>query len=251
MKDYTWENKKYIFLSIMLLFIIWGIGAKSINNETIIPSIGSTYEALIEIINNKNFINIIGFTLLRSFLSFLISILTALVLGLLAYEFRIIHNLFKPILSILKSVPTMAIVILALIWLDSEKAPVLIGFIVIFPILYDSIVSALISMDIKILNMAKLFKVKKITIIKNIYIPCIFGGIYKVIASVLGLNFKVVIAGEVLGQPKYSIGSSLQMEKLYLNTSGVFAWIIIVVVLTIIFETLIKLIYKSKARWKY
>jgi NitT/TauT family transport system permease protein len=96
--------------------------------------------------------------------------------------------------------------------------------------------------------MARLYKVKKWTVITDIYIPSILMNVNGVMSSALGLNFKVVISGEVLGQPKFSIGSSLQLEKMYLNTSGVFAWIIIIVVLVIISEKLIKLFKVPKTK---
>ena len=52
------------------------------------------------------------------------------------------------------------------------------------------------------------------------------------LTSAININLKMVIAGEVLSQPKFGIGSNLQMEKMYLNTSGVFAWIIIILVIS-------------------
>ena len=44
-----------------------------------------------------------------------------------------------PILNFLGSVPTMAIIILALIWLNNEIVPMFVGFIMIFPILYETV----------------------------------------------------------------------------------------------------------------
>ncbi len=50
----------------------------------------------------------------------------------------------------------------------------------------------------------------------------------------------MVIAGEVLSQPKYAIGSNLQLQKMYLNTSGVFAWIIIILVIAKMLEYILE-----------
>ena len=69
-------------------------------------------------------------------------------------------------------------------------------------------------------------------IIRDIYIPSILYNLTLVLNTALGINLKMVIAGEVLGQPKYGIGSSLQLERIYLNTSGVFAWIIIILLIS-------------------
>lgn len=250
MKDYTWKNKKYIMISTVVLIMIWAIASKKVNNEIIIPSISSTLTSLIGIIKDKEFIYIIGATLIRSLASFLFSLVFSVILGVTASFSRVVYNFMMPLLSFLKSVPTMGIIILALIWLSNDNAPILIGFIVVFPILYESVLSGILNVDTKILDMARLYKVRRRTFVKDIYIPSILMGVNGVINSALGLNFKVVIAGEVLGQPKYSIGSSLQLEKMYLDTPGVFAWIIIIVSITIFFEVIIKLLYKKTYRWK-
>ena len=84
--------------------------------------------------------------------------------------------------------------------------------------------------------MASLYNVDKATIIKDIYVPNVFLNLSFVFTSTLGINLKMVIAGEALAQPKYAIGSNLQLQKTYLNTSGVFAWIIIILLIANIFE---------------
>ena len=250
MKEYSWKNKKYITGSIVVLIILWALISLKVNNEIIIPSIGSTVKSLVEIITDRDFLFVIGATVLRILASFLISLITAVILAVTASFSKLLYNFMLPILAFLKSVPTMGIIVLALIWLSSDNAPVLIGFIVVFPILYESVISGITGVDIKILDMASSYKVKRAVVIKDIYLPSILMGINKVINSAFGLNFKVVIAAEVLGQPKYSIGSKLQLEKMYLNTPGVFAWIIIIVIIIICFELLIKLLNKKTYRWK-
>ena len=243
MKDSIYKNKRYILLSVIVLVIAWHIIAKLINKEIIVPEPISVLKSLIEIIREKNFKRVLLSSLSRSCISFLISVLTALILGILSGLIKPFYNLMKPVVAILKAVPTMAIVILALIWLESEKAPILIGVILVFPVLYHSVVEGMHSVDIKLLQMAKLYSVSKKYIIKDIYLPVISSYLFSSIGAALGLTLKAVIAGEVLGQPKYSIGGSMQLEKMYLNTSGVFAWIIIVVLISVIVEGSIKLLF--------
>lgn len=250
MKAYTWENKKYIGISIAVLILLWFLLAYKVNSEIIIPSPVSTLKSLKEIITSEDFINILSATLSRIIISFIISLVGAIVIGVMASFVKIIYNFMIPILAILKSVPTMGVIVLVLIWLSNDKAPIFIGIIIVFPILYESVLAGIFNIDSKLLDMARLYKVNRTTIIRDIYAPSILMNINGVVNSALGLGFKVVIASEVLGQPKYSIGTSLQLEKMYLNTSGVFAWIIIISLISIIFEKAINLIYKKIYFWK-
>ena len=71
-----------------------------------------------------------------------------------------------------------------------------------------------------------------------------------IFVSTFSLAFKVVIAGEVHGQPKYGMGSQIQIEKVNFNTSGIFAWIIIIVLISLIFELINSILRKRVYRWK-
>lgn len=253
MRNSILKDKKYSIITKLTIILIWILLSKIIGNEVIVPTIKSTLASLINIVRDESFFTIIKMTLLRSFIGFLISLLLAIVLGVLSNISKFICNFMMPILNFLKSVPTMAIIILALIWLSNNIAPMFVGFIMVFPILYETVLNAVLNVDSKIIDMAKLYKVSKKTLIKDIYIPSIFINLKLALTSTMGLNFKMVIAGEALAQPKYGIGSNLQLEKLYLNTSGVFAWIIIILLIVNTLDHSLELgrkFFKTSRNWK-
>jgi NitT/TauT family transport system permease protein len=61
----------------------------------------------------------------------------------------------------------------------------------------------------------------------------------------LGLCWKSGIAAEVIGIPKGSIGERLQQAKVYLDTPDLFAWTVVIVLLSFIFERLILTLLKQ------
>lgn len=228
MKSYITKNRNSSIISKFIILAIWVLLSKIVDNEIIIPSIKSTMFSLIDIVTDISFLNTIKSTLLRTLIGFLISLSLAMITGILSNVSKMVYDLMSPILSFLNSIPTIAIIILALIWLRNDFVPMFVGFIMIFPILYETILNSILNIDRHIIQMANLYSVGKLTIIKDIYIPNIFYNLSSILSSVLGMNLKMVIAGEVLSQPKHSIGSSLQLQRMYLNTSGVFAWIVII-----------------------
>jgi NitT/TauT family transport system permease protein len=229
---------------------MWGVLARVINNSIIIPSPAQTMQSLLEIAGRDRFTMHISRTLVRSFQSFGLSVAMALILGVLSGLYRWVNHFMVPILALLRSVPTMAVIILTLIWLSSDTAPVLIGLLVVFPILYESVRRGMMNVDTRLIEMANLYAVSRADIIRDIYMPTIYMYLSSVIGSSLGLTLKTVIAGEVLGQPRFSIGASLQLEKLFLNTAGVFAWIVIVVILATLLEYAVRLAFAKSENWK-
>lgn len=240
MREYILKDRKPSIISKILIIIIWILLSKFIDNEIIFPTIKSTFVNFIQIIKNPNFITIISYSILRSLIGFIISLFLAIIIGIFSSISKTIYYLMIPIINFLSSVPTMAIIILAIIWLNNDLVPIFVGVIMVFPILYETVLKGILNIDKDIIAMAQIYKVDKLTIIKDIYIPSIFINLSNVSSSTLGINLKMVIAGEVLSQPKYAIGSNLQLQKMYLNTSGIFAWIIIILFIAKLFEYILE-----------
>lgn len=249
MKKFSYKNKKLIFLSSIILFIIWQIASMIIGSEVVLPSPYLTFKGLIEVIKSSDFLKIILSTLGRTFISFMLALITALFLGITSAFNKYVYNFMIPVLTVMRSLPTIGFIILALIWLSQSSAPILVGFVMSFPIFFDAIIGSILNLDKKILDMAKVYKIKKGNLIKSIYLPSISFAICRIMVSNFSLTMKLVIGGEVIGQPKYGIGTALFVEKNYLNTNMVFAWIILVIIIGIIFSLIQKTIDNRVFRW--
>ena len=250
MKVYSWNNKKQILLSTIVLLVIWEILAIKINKDIYLPRIEDVILSMVNIIKEPNFFKNSLSSLYRTLISFSSALILSIVLGVLSYMYPFFKNLLKPFNAIGKTIPTMILILLALIWFNKDKAPFIVGFAIVFPILYEGIYNALEDIDKKILDMCKVYKVSKKEKIKRIYIPVIKFYVMSILISTFSLAFKVVIAGEVHGQPKYGIGTSVQIEKINFNTVGIFAWIVIIALISILFEYINKKLLKRVYRWK-
>lgn len=250
MKLFSWNKRSQIFLGAIVLLIIWEIVAIKINKDIYLPRIEDVLISMLEIIKSPEFIKNSLSTLYRTLVSFTGALILSVILGVLSFMYPFFRNLLAPFNSIGKTIPTMILVLLALIWFDKDKAPFIVGFAIVFPILYEGIFNSLKDIDKKILDMCKIYKVSQKEKIKKIYIPVIKFYIMSILISTFSLAFKVVIAGEVHGQPKYGIGTAVQIEKVNFNTVGIFAWIVIIAFISILFEYINKKLLKRVYRWK-
>ncbi|SFU41050.1 NitT/TauT family transport system permease protein [Clostridium sp. DSM 8431] len=250
MREYSWKNKKWEILSLIFFLAIWRILSIKVNNDIYIPKIEEVIKSISTIIKEKNFGLNFSNSLIRTIISFLTAYILAVILGVLSLIYPVFQILFKPVNSIGKTIPTMVLVLLALIWFDKDKTPFIVGFAIVFPILYEGAISAVSNADKELLEMCSIYNVSKIQKIKKLYIPIIKFYTAGIFASTFSLAFKVVIAGEVHGQPKYGIGSAIQLEKMNFNITGIFAWIVIIAIMSIFLDMLNKLILRKINRWK-
>lgn len=250
MKKYLWKNKKYEIISVFLILILWEIAAIKINNEIYIPRIEEVLKSILSIIQGQNFKWNLLSSIYRTVISFLSAYILAVILGVLSLMYPVFKSFFKPINSVGKTIPTMVLVVLALVWFDKNKAPFVVGFAIVFPILYEGVVTALNNVDKNIMEMCKIYNVSTKEKIKKIYYPSIKFYTSGIFVSTFSLAFKVVVAGEVHGQPKFGVGAAIQLEKMNFNITGIFAWIILIALMSIVLDKVNKVFLKRSDRWK-
>ena len=176
---------------------------------------------------------------------FLSAFIFGIAIGILAYSYSIIKELLSPIMALMKSVPVASFVILALIWMGSKWLSVFISFLIVFPIIYTNTISGLSSTDVKLLEMAKVFRMKKWHRAVAIYKPALMPYIINSCKVALGMAWKSGIAAEVIGVPEFSIGEKLYVSKIYLDTAGLFAWTLVIVLLSVVTEKLLLALLRS------
>lgn len=241
MKTSSMKDKKLILISLIFIMLIWILISNIINNSIYLPKLTEVFKELIDIVTEKNFLKSIGSSLIRGGFSFLVALLFAVILGIISSLNKIFYNFFYPINSILKSIPTIAFILIALIWLNKNYAPYLIGIMIAFPILYESTLNSILNSNEDLCEMLDSFQVNYIGKLLNLHMQSIVISISQIATSTFSLVLKVVIAGEVFGQPTLGIGTAIQGEKINFNTAGIFAWIIIVAILCFLSDKIINI----------
>ena len=253
------ENKKIKifdillpFITIGIIFIVWVIVSKIIDEEIIFPKLSSTLKSLFSLLKTKEFYIALLNTIIRILISFLISFILAIILAILASLSKYAGKIMSIFSVIVQSIPTMSIILISLIWLTTMRAPLLVAILVTFPIMFTSFLQAINNIDKNLLEMVNVYKVPLSRKIKYLYIPQIAPSMFSAMKSSISLNVKVIIAAEVMAQTKDSIGVKMQLSSLYLEMSELFAWTIVSIILGLIFEGVILLIqklYLRSTRW--
>lgn len=236
---------------ILFWIILWHILAKMINREIYLPTPFNTIIALKKLMITTDFAISILNTLLRVFIGILISFILGITLGFFSAFNTLFKDMINPLVIVIRSTPVMAVIIIFLSWFKSYYVPIIICFLMCFPIIWTSVIEGVYNVDKNLLKMAKVYNVNKYNIFKKIYVPSIIPYITSSIIATLGLGWKVSVAAEVICQPKYGIGTRLYESKIYMESEELFAWTIVVIVLSFLFEYVFKYIIKIKLKRKY
>ena len=250
MKISTTKNKRITLLSVLFLVGLWKIGSVIIDSELILPSPESTVISVYGLFTESNFIAIIGATILRGLTGFAISFILALILGIAAGMNDGFNAFLQPILVTIRSTPVISLILLALIWFDVSQVPVFIALLTMFPFICTNIIEGIRNVDYDLIEMAQVYNVNRKHIIRDIYLPAITPFLFSGASSAMGFGWRAIIIGEVLSQPQYGIGTFMQNAQTYLLVDKVIAWTIIAILLSYLFENLIRVVQKKVVVWK-
>lgn len=197
------------------------------------------------LIVHKGFWDTIAASLIRIMVGFAIAFIVAYILAIIAHKVSVIKDILEPFVMFIKSVPVASIVVILLIWYGSEWLSLYVTFMVVFPNVYINMLEGLDSADEDMIEMAESFALGKLKTFRYIYRPAYMPHLIGAVKVAIGMSFKSGVAAEIIGQPTKSIGERIYFNKIYLNTAGVFAWTIVIIILCAIIEKVIIFIMQA------
>lgn len=231
-------------LVICFWLLIWEVASRIMNEDILLVSPFTVVQTIVTLAGQITFWQTIGFSFVRIVLGFLLALITGTIVAVLSYNSRLLKELITPLMRVIKATPVASFIILALIWIRSKNLSVFISYLMVLPIVYSNVYQGLILADIKLLEMAKVFHIGRYKKIVAIYVPSVMPYLISAISVGLGFCWKAGVAAEVIGKPSNSIGKYLYESKLYLMTDELFAWTVVIIIISVLFEKIIMCILK-------
>lgn len=236
-------------VSIILMVSVWIIAYYSVGNDYLVPSFSDTVKSLFEMFSENSFWVGLLNTLWRTLASFLFSFLLAALCAILSAISKTISFLLRPLAIFLRVLPTLAVVLLILVWTNPTIAPMIVTFLVLFPMMYAQMLAAISDVDEDLIKMLKVYKVGKKDRVFKVYLPLVSPNIISQSGANISLAIKVMISAEVLASTYRSLGGLMQNARLYLEMPRLAALTLAAVVLGVVFEVLFVLIKKLVCKW--
>ena len=84
--------------------------------------------------------------------------------------------------------------------------------------------------------MAAVFQMPRWKKLRFIYLPAVLPYLLSGCRIALGMGWKSGAAAEVIGLPEHSVGEHLYMAKIYLETADLFAWSLVIILVSAVSE---------------
>lgn len=224
--------------AVAVWLLLWQLASMAVGLPLLLPSPLAVLLRLGQLCTGADFWLTVASSLLRILLGFLLGVLFGTALAGLCWRFRLADALARPLLGMLKSTPVASFIILALVWVKTTWLATVISFIMVLPLIYANVREGIDSADRQLLEMAQVFRLSRRKTFRYCYLPAILPFFLSAVSSALGFAWKSGIAAEVLGRPARAIGSQIYDSKIYLETPDLFAWTLVVILLSVLLERL-------------
>lgn len=238
-----WQSAVYPFISLACVLLIWFIASEATDSEYLLPSPSATSTRLFEIFfKEPEFWLAVAQTVLHAFISFVLAFVFALFLAVAASVSHTVERVLSPIVITVRVAPTMSVIFLSFLWVASEDSPYLVGVFVLFPMLYSRILSAITSVDGDVLEMARVYDVKRFDVVKYLYLPHVAGTMADECPGLLSFGVKLAVSGEAVAQSGINLGSLMYSSKANYDTAALVAYTVAAILVGFLLERLLKAI---------
>ncbi len=242
------KKNRYVLigaLTVLILLGVWEIIALAVDLPIVIPTFSSVFLALFNLLTlPETFITILH-TLLRCTIGYILAFVLAFMSGIIAGRIKAFAAVMAPVVTIMRSVPVVAITLIVSVWINSAVLPALVGILLVFPVIYEQAKTPTENMDPTLIDVMKEMGGGFWKDSIRVYVPMMLPYGLSGISATFGMNMKAVISAELLAYSVGSIGYAIYFAKAdFLNETPVlFAWAIIAIILAAVIEFALKKIF--------
>lgn len=220
-------------LALVVWVIVWQLAAMTLGHGGLFLATPlQTLRALGLLLPTPAFWQRIAFSALRIVAGFVLAVVGGLVLGAAGVRWRTVRVLVDPVMQLIRAMPVASFVILALLWVSGSNLSVVVSFTHVLPVVYAGVVAGIADTDLQLLEMARVYRLSWTARLRYIWLPGIFPSFCESCIAAMGMCWKSGVSAEVIGLPDHSVGDALYRAKITLSTPDVFAWTLVIVLLS-------------------
>ena len=238
MKNHPGKKLIKAIVITVIWFAIWQIICLLVGRELLIPSPLRVLIKLWTLAGTGRFWSNIALSILRIVIGYLAALAVGSLIGILTALSGLLDAFLSPIAKIIRATPVASFIILLFVFLARNHIPAFTAFLMVVPLVWANVYEGIKNCDQNLLEMAQVFCLRRRTILGKIYLPSVMPFFLAAARTGMGLAWKAGIAAEVLTSPTYGIGTALYNSKIYLETTDLFAWTCVIILISVILEKL-------------
>lgn len=238
------------FLLILCIFLIWSTTARYYN-PIFVPSPKSVFRNLYVLICNGEIFIAIKYSFFRVTIAAILSSIISLPIALLIFNIPLIKDFLNPIISALRYIPVTAFYPLLIMWFGiDELMKIVFLFIATFVYMMPSVILCLEEVNQDLIDTGLTIGMNKLQTVYKIQLPASLPSILNSFVMMYGIGFTYIAVAETINA-HYGLGWIIQQSSSRGRTDMVFMTIMVIMIISVIFDWASKRIIKWAFKWRY
>ncbi len=233
----------YSIIGVLIVFLLWFLLYFITANNYLIPSpIIVVKNSFINLTSGEFYIRLLS-TAFRVLLAVIISFVLGGALAVISHLHKGIEKVALPLLSIIRSLPVFAILLIILVAVSRVVAPIIVCVLTTLPIVYLDVLNYLNSIGENQKEMLKVYKVPFKSQFYSVYFKGYLPLLIKELTAIFSFSLKLVVSAEILANVYLSIGGDIYNASIYSNVTQMFSLTLIICLIGILVEFIGNFIY--------
>lgn len=234
------------------ILVLWGwhyVTVSGVTNQAILPSITKVVDTALTLIENGKLAGHLQISFQRVLKGFLIGAICGVVLGTLMGYSKFFHRFFGSLVGILRPIPMIAWIPLLILWLGiGEQTKVTLIAVGTFWSVLLNTIHGIQSVDYKLLEVAKVLKKTKVSVIFQVIVPSAVPSIITGLRLGFGVAWSCVVAAEMIAASK-GMGYMINYARETSKPAEVLVGVFIIGLIGLLIDTILLRIQKRLVKW--
>ena len=215
---------------------VWALAAGRVGLPLLLPSPALVAKTLGTMLGTSDFYRTVGRSLLNVSAGIVTAVFAGVLLAWVCHHVRFLRELIFPLMTVVKATPVASFIVLALIWVGAVRVPAFITVLIVLPVIWTNVDEGLSKIDPQLTELATVYRMSYGKRLRLLMFPSVRPYFLAACRTSLGLAWKAGIAAEIIARPRMSIGTAINDARQYLLTEEMFAWTLVVILLSLLIE---------------
>jgi len=239
-------------LSVAAVLILWQLASQfEVLNPALVPSPAEVARSAVAAIRDGSLLHNTAVSIGRVLLGFAVALVVAIPVGMLIGMSRIVQGLTEPLIELLRPIPPIALIPLAILWFGIGEASkvAIIAYGAFFPI-FVSTLSGFRDVDPVHIRAARTLGATRYELFRDVVLPTAYPQIVTGARLGMSMAFIVLVAAELIASSA-GLGYMINYARITFKTDEIFVGICTIGVLGFVLNKGLLELERRIVRWKY
>ncbi|MEJ5258109.1 MAG: ABC transporter permease subunit [Fervidobacterium sp.] len=235
---------KYVF-GLFVIFFTWWLLSYIINSDLILPRPPLVLKTMALELMRLGVLDSLGSTLLKVIVVLISTVTVGVFIGFIIGLNETLCNMFRPLILVVQAIPIITwLALVMFIWGIGWTGPVVVSILSLLPHAILSTAVGIQTTDRKLLEMARVYKVSRKKVVKDIYLGSILPQFLSAIQVIFGNVWKVVVVSEYMCGDN-GIGVLIAWARQSVSVEKVYAYTAIIIIIGLTVENFVNRFIKN------